>query len=473
MNRRRRLLEANYQAVRKNVFAFCKALNFRPTAQQRELLEIVQRQVPRQKIAIKSGKGPGKSKVSGVVALWWALKNYGAKVIMTAPTMRQCRDQWLDDVRKTMLEADPWLQGLVKVPSTKAVIAGNPSWGIQVVTATTKEALQGWHNDNLKIVVDEASGMDRGLIQTLVDTQSNEDCAMLMIGNPTNRESYFFDCFNTKRAQWECLTWNAEDTPKSRFFDPKRNEELLEEFGRDSDVYRMAVLGEFPHADPNCVLSSEELEKVVDRKTMVRCAGLSGARQMGLDFARFGGDELTLFRRSGEAIVQWTRMVRVDPNRLVDLAFKWQLDCGWRNEDCWYIPDAGGMGQGVMDRFYQAEKQVLEFHNGSAAVESNKYANKMTEAWFNLARKVRRRKVYLPNDGLLLQQLCTRQYHVNSKGLIILETKDDYKKRGHQSPDRADGLVMAFYDEVVAAANSVRLPTAQRSMHRVGTGHLQ
>lgn len=456
MGRAARALEENYRAIRSDVFKFCKALNFEPTWQQRELLELVNRRGQRQKIACKSGKGPGKTTISGVIGLWWLIKNYGCKVVLTAPTMRQCKDIWMAEAKRTLSRADTWLQHLIRTTATKIYIRGNPDWSIQTVTASNPEALQGWHEKNLKVIVEEASGVDRGLIQTLRDTLSNPNAAMLMIGNPNTRDCAFFDCFNSDRGKWDTLTFNAEETPASFFFDPKRNHELEEEFGRDSDVYRVAVLGEFPHADPNCVLSSEDLEKCTKRDRLLPCARLSNVKQFGLDFARFGGDELTVYRRSGEAIVQWERMVRCEPALLVNKAFLWQEDVGWKNKDCWYIADAGGMGQGIMHKFYDADKLVLEFHNGSSAVEGNKYANKITEAWFNFRKKVNAGKCYIPNDNILLQQLCSRQYKMDSKGRIQLESKDDYCKRTEsKSPDRADGVVMAFYDEAVAAAGSV------------------
>lgn len=469
MGRLTRLLEANYRAVRSDVYKFCQALNFAPTWQQRQLLDLAQQRVPRQRIAVKSGKGPGKTTISGVLGVWWALQHFGTKVLVTAPTMRQCKDVWLAEVRRTMNNADPWLQQLVKVTSTKVVIAGHPDWGVQTMTATSPEAAQGFHEKNLKVIVEEASGVPRALVQALKDTLTNPNSAMLQIGNPNTRDCAFFDCFNSDRGNWQTLTFNAEETPASEFFDPRRNQECEEEFGRDSDVYRVAVLGEFPHADPNCVLSSEDLEKCTARNLLLPSARLSGVKQMGLDFARFGGDELTLYRRSGEAVVQWDRMVRCDPSLLVNLAFKWQLDCGWGNEECLYVADAGGMGQGIMHKFYDADKRIMEFHNGGSAVQGQRYANRVTEAWFGLAKKVRAGACYIPDDNILIQQLCSRQYAMDKKGRIVLETKDNYIKRGHSSPDRADGLVMAFYDEAEVEDGAVSGGYGTGSA--VGQGH--
>jgi phage terminase large subunit len=52
--------------------------------------------------------------------------------------------------------------------------------------------------------------------------------------------------------------------------------------------------------------------------------------------------------------------------------------------------------------------------------------------------------IELPQDDELSAQLSTRKYGINSKGQIVLEDKKTYKKRIHRSPDRADGLILAF-----------------------------
>lgn len=470
MGRLGRRIAEEYAAVRNDIYKFCEAMNFRPTPQQRELLDIIQTREPRLKVAVKSGKGPGKTTVSGLIALWWAIQSEGVKVVVTAPTARQCRSVWLAEVRRLLARADPWLQRIFTVTATLVKVVGVKDWGIETLTATKEEAVQGYHEKNLKVIIEEASGVDRPIIRALETTLSNERSAMLKIGNPNTRDSDFFDCFNSKRHAWHTLTFNAEDTPASDWFDPNRNRELEEEFGRDSDPYRISVLGEFPHADPSCVLSSEELEKLTGvgeeaQRLLYAAVRRSSAKQIGYDFARFGGDENTIYRRSGEAIVQWTRMAHTDPNVAVDKGFLWQMEAGWSNEDCWHVPDSTGMGQGVMQRFYNADKKIHEFGFGHSAIDSGKYANKITEAWFAFRRKVRKQIPYIPRDNLLIQQLCGRRYYVDKKGKIVLESKEDYVKRGHESPDRADGLILAFYDEFHNSGTAMRL---DRGSRRVG-----
>lgn len=451
MNRFARQFGDVYDAISRDIFMFCRVLGFEPSWQQAQLLGCAQRGDLR--IAVRSGQGPGKTTASCIVGLWRSLQAVDAMTILTAPTMRQCNEVWLAESRRLLQQADPWLQRFVNITRTKIVIADRPDWGVKTVTATKEENAQGYHQANMTIIFEEASGIPRKIVETFKGTASNPNCMLLMIGNPNTRDCAFFDCFNRDKFMWTCLRWNAEESPR-HIVDPMRNWLLAKEFGRDSDVYRIRVLGEFPHADPNCVMSDEDVYACMDRKLLLPAAGMSRIHQFGLDFARFGGDENVCYRRSGNAVVQWVSMSRTDPWSIVKTAFGWQQSAGWRDDDCWYVPDAGGIGQGIMHRFYEEKKQVLEFHNAGSPVDPTRYDNKVTEAYFNLARKVKAMECCLPDDQTLLRQLSARRYYVNKKGLLIIESKDDYMDRGFDSPDRAEACVMCQYDETETASQS-------------------
>ncbi len=447
-----------YDKISNNIFEFCRALNFIPTWQQAMLLKAVQD--GHRRIAVKSGQGPGKTTATAVVGLWRALRNVNGLVIVTAPTMRQCKDIWLVEARRRMEKANPMLKKFVKITKTKIEIGGKPDWGVKLVTATREENAQGYHEEHLTVIGEEASGIPRELVTQFKGTLSNPDSLFILIGNPNTRDCSFFDCFHSMRQQWHTLTFNAEGAPHA-IVDPQRNLDLADEFGKDSDVYRIRVKGEFPYMDPNCVMSSEDLEKCSDPTDMIRCSMLSRhkdfgggrARQFGIDFSRYGGDESCIYQRSGNAIAAWHKFSHTDPSIVTNLAFKMQMDHKWKDKNTLYVPDAGGMGQGIMHKFHDAGKNVIEFHNGGVAIDSEQFANKITEAWFHMARLVKAINCNIPNDNRLIQQLSTRRYYTNRKGKLILETKDEYMKRGYESPDRGDGCVLAFYDQEVAQGN--------------------
>jgi hypothetical protein len=47
-------------------------------------------------------------------------------------------------------------------------------------------------------------------------------------------------------------------------------------------------------------------------------------------------------------------------------------------------------------------------------------------------------------DERLIEQFCTRKSKVDAKGRLQLESKDEMRKRGLSSPDRADAVIGAF-----------------------------
>jgi hypothetical protein len=153
---------------------------------------------------------------------------------------------------------------------------------------------------------------------------------------------------------------------------------------------------------------------------------------------------------------------------VTDYAFRQQYDAGWKNEDCWYVPDAGGMGQGIVHSFWEAGKQVHEFHTQAVASDSTMFADSYSEAWWNLRNLVQEHIVHLPNDPRLLKQLSTRQYYTDRRGRLKVESKDEWRDRTEidESPDRADALVMAFYSRMGREGKVVGM---RRQNYRLGS----
>jgi phage terminase large subunit len=418
----------------------------------------------KKRIAIKSGKGTGKTAGVGVPALWWLFRNEGAQVVATAPSMKQCR-QWLDETRRTVDGADPILRRLFECLTTRIQVFGNDRWCIKLATATRPQNLQGIHAEHLMIIMDEFSGIARPLVDVALTTLTNPDSLIIGIGNPNTTDCAMYDAFTTQRESWHCLTWNAETVAAKypHILAPSQIRVVAQDYGFDSDQYRVSVLGEFPEQSPNSVMSMDDLQACT-RTSLVGCAGihdvLPTARAISLDYARYGDDESVVCRRVGLAAVKLKAFVKKDPREVTDFAFKEQRDAGWRDEDCWYVPDAGGMGQGVVHSFHEGGKNVVEFLSNASAIDPTQFADAISEAWWSFRALVQERVVHIPDDARLLRQLATRNYYTDRKARIKIETKDEWRKRlcCDESPDRADAVVMAFYPHV---GDGVRIHRAE------------
>ena len=452
-----------YELCCSSVYWVCYFFSFRPTEQQAELLDLVERGLLR--MACKSGQGPGKTTCSVIIGAFWTIRCFNTRTLLTAPSMKLCRDVYLAEFRKRMLTAHPLFKRFINVTKSRVLFGGPkyPNWMIIPVTAGATDAIgmQGQHEDNMNIIVEEASGVSRANFEALEGTASNTQseytpdampCAMLVIGNPNDVGTSFHDCFTTERGDglegWACLTFNAENSP---IVNKQNVERIARKYGRDSDVYRVRVLGEFPKMDPRGIIPLEDLEAATRLYPDHLRLRDGGRKQFGIDIARQGGDETVVFIREGGAIIEWKRWVRqpdFEPADAIRWCFKRQIELGWSDDETIYIFDAGGMGQGVIHLFRDANKEYFPFHTNGNARNKREYANKLTEAFFHLASRLRSRTAYIPDDGLLIQQLSDRHYTIKPKDASIqAESKKDYMKRTEKpSPDRADAIIMAFYN---------------------------
>ena len=449
-------------AGRRGIYKYIDYLGISITWQQRQLVDAYARGDSR--IACRSGKGPGKTFISAVILTHWVLVHPMSMLIVTAPTFRQCKEGWLSRAEKiiTGTEAHPYFRELFDFRGTGFGILGhkNAMWGCQLVTARNKESFQGIHEDYLAIFEDESSGVPLEISEAASETIKNADGMFLhmKIGNPNTRLCKFFDCFNKDAHMWTCLHWNSEETPESMYFSQERNREIADEFGIGSDIYRIAVLGEFPSVDPNCVISEDDINKCMTEealRTALR-VGDPYKKRIAIDLARYGGDENAITTGCGNIIYDmWAQ--KCGPLTALDRAIVNQEFYGWTDEETLYVIDTSGMGEVAVDEMggsQRRNKRVQEFYSQNSAMESEKFDDAITECWFTLAKALRKGEVYLGTTitNRLRQQLTTRRYKVTPKGKIKVESKDDYMKQFKdmengtigQSPDQADSLVMYF-----------------------------
>jgi phage terminase large subunit len=121
--------------------------------------------------------------------------------------------------------------------------------------------------------------------------------------------------------------------------------------------------------------------------------------------------------------------------------------------------DETGVGAGVIDQLRALGfRHAQGVNNGAKAdrttIDGELVANKGAECWAAM-RSWLKSGGAIPNDADLRQQLEGRDYGYNVHNEIVLERKDDMKKRGLASPDRADALALTF-------AYPVASPSAQR-----------
>ena len=121
------------------------------------------------------------------------------------------------------------------------------------------------------------------------------------------------------------------------------------------------------------------------------------------------------------------------------------------------IIDDTGVGGGVTDRLRKLGANVIPINFGGKAQNKNKYPDIISEMWFCLADQIKH--IGIPRDLELMAELAGRYYKYTNDERRKVESKEEYKKRtGRRSPDKADALILAFYNrDNMAAAPTVAL----------------
>jgi hypothetical protein len=111
--------------------------------------------------------------------------------------------------------------------------------------------------------------------------------------------------------------------------------------------------------------------------------------------------------------------------------------------------DGTGIGWGVVDRLSQlgcSAVRGIDFGSGADRNDSVdamvRYANKRAEMWGHMKEWCK--FGCLPDDRDLRADLTNVEYGYDAANAILLERKDDMRRRGLASPDDGDALALTF-----------------------------
>lgn len=426
-------------------------------------------------VAVKSGHGIGKSKLTGWLVNWW-LDTRGKRAPITGAGGDQLSDIIWPEVIMTNDRKWPWLSKQYEKTTEELRQKKNRELAkavLRTARADNDDALQGFHD--CMFFIDEGSGVRDGIFEVASGAMGDPGAYGFMDGNPTKLSGYMYNIFH-KPTFWYTLSFSSEDSLAEKeysysYIDPLGNiriitthgrqtmqwiENMRKEYGLNSNAYRVRVLGQFANMGKDQVIDSAWLDKITQGE---RLGNRSAKRRMGLDPAWTGDDDTGVVIREGDEILHiesWHGFDLVDTFNRAKLLFD-EWDC-----DAIHI-DAIGVGAGVHDMFAHAvweKKGVLGYPvikvmaSDSAPVDRDGVCNKMRDwLWWKSRRFFRTRVVKYrgphenPEFLKLKNELAAPTYKIMPNGSIQVESKDDLKKRGVMSPNVADALNLTFYGD--------------------------
>lgn len=166
---------------------------------------------------------------------------------------------------------------------------------------------------------------------------------------------------------------------------------------------------------------------------------------LGVDAAHYGDDESVIHKRRGRLNLPQVTRRKLDGPGLAAVVVAECDDLVAAGGDIGGIViELDGPGVSCYDQLKlgKYKDKVVGVHTGAKLSDSKNY-NVRAKMWRDARDYLDDGPVSLPNDGELKSQLSSVKYRYKD-GLLLMQSKKEYKAEFGKSPDRADAFVLSF-----------------------------
>lgn len=323
------------------------------------------------------------------------------------------------------------------------------SWSCSAETCKEEnsQAFAGQHaaDSTSFYVFDEASEIPESVWEVAEGGLTDGEPMIFAFGNPTERSGRFFRInFGQERNRWNA---GSIDSRETTFTNKEQIAEWIEDHGEDSDFVRVRVRGLPPRAGDLQFIPADIVFEA-QRRPAIHLP--DDPLVVGVDVARGGMDNSVIrFRRGadarsippiripGEETRDSTRLVL----KIIDV-LNTEYD-GVKPAMCFV--DGTGIGGPIVDNIRQrGYRNAIEI-NFSWKAPDEKYANMRAYMWGKMRDWLRHGAV---EQDQILETDLTGPGYKHKGDAVLLEAKEEMKKRGLDSPDDGDALALTFAQPV-------------------------
>lgn len=405
-------------------------------------------------LSVVAMHGPGKTHTAALIAHLFNFC-FPGRIVVTAPKFTQLTTRFMPSFRKILHRAQPWYRKLVEDGERKVTWCGEKDWCLLLETANKPENLAGHHERFLLVIVEEATGVPESLWPVVFGALSSGEIVMLvMISNPTKRTGTF------AKSHLSAIESRDYYRMRIRLEDTKRVssawvERMARKYGVNSPIYRIRVQGEFASDDAFQLIATEWITNAAHRD--FSGDGSLPKLRVSVDVADGGEDETVI--TVGRHYDSHTKILKqkafsFDLARAqkdaADAAERMFEEFGGRKGQDDFVVDSLGVGTGCAGELYDRGHVVIRYKGGEASDNDKKWRNRRTQSYLVTRDAFRDGLISFADDSIdeyeeLEAQLCSvKRKIVGDDKVEDLVTREEMRREGIKSPDRADSLVMQF-----------------------------
>ena len=480
------------------------ALCARLDKEQQDIIDSVQHNPM---TAVASGTARGKDFVAACASLCFmyltprfdsnGVLTENTKVAMTAPTGRQVSNIMTPEVRRLLRAAR------AKFPfcCPGRLVADDirtsfEEWFLTGFKAddNATEAWSGFHAANTMFVVTEASGISETVFNA-IEGNLQGNSRMLIVFNPNITTGYAARAMKSDRyKKFRLNSLNAENVVKKKIILPGQVDyewikdkitnwcspiqktdfnkgegdfEFEKGLYRPNDLFRVKVLGMFPKVSEDILIPYEWIEIANDRWKQYQDENFVPKKKcrLGVDVAGMGRDDSILCPRYGNYVPAFEAHQsagQADHMHVAGMTIPYLKVKGVKA-----FIDTIGEGAGVYSRLKELEYAgaiSCKYSEGADGLtditEQYTFANMRAYLYWALRDWLNPKNNFLPAlppCDKLMEEATETHWKFQSNGSIIIEPKDDIKKRIKRSPDWMDALANTFYPHDYMAVSDEEL----------------
>lgn len=466
---------------------FCyEALGANLDKEQQAIIEAVQY---KPMVAVASGTSRGKDYTAACAAMCFMyltprwkvgklIKN--TKIAMTAPTARQVYNIMMPEISRLYRNAGflpgRLLSGGIRTDYEEWFLAGFKAGD------DNTEAWSGFHAVNTMFIVTEASGISEATYNA-IEGNLQGNSRFLIVFNPNITTGYAARAMKSDRfAKFRLNSLNAENVVKKKLIipgqvdydwvkdkvhswcSPIQQSEFNEgegdfswegAFYRPNDLFRVKVLGMFPKVAEDVLIPYEWIEIANENWKRLQDEGFKPVKhcRLGSDVAGMGRDSSVLCPRYGNYVTNFNvhqSAGKADHMHVAGMHTPYLYD-----KKAKAFIDTIGEGAGVYSRLQElgySNVYSCKYSEGARGLHdvTNQYefVNMRAYCYWSLRDWLNPKNGFgaaLPPCDKLMEEATETHWRFTSDGRILIEPKEEIKKRIKRSPDYMDALANTFY----------------------------
>ncbi len=321
----------------------------------------------------------------------------------------------------------------------------HPEWFMEAIVSRKQPAgsdagnaaISGRHGKYLFFFIDEGSHVEDYVFKDFEETMTGAVNLMFIVFNPKRTRGYAIDTQYKDKDRWVALRWNAEES--EIITNKDKHKEIEDKYGgKNSNPYRISVLGLPPLADTDTLIPADWIEDAKTREIaytdddpLIKSFDVGGGgdpsvigSRRGYNFKDFGFDVNK--ENDSNKVTQWART-----NFLKD-----EADA--------MVGDVGNLGWAVIGSLRKdLGWRIVPYDSRNTAIRSDLYYNKRAEDYFKLRDIFQDKLISIPDDDELTNELLALQSCEKNGKRAIIDKKLIRKALGGESTNKSDVLAMS------------------------------